>query len=79
MAAFEHNDAGAKARRLQRDRQAGKPRADHENVGIHVESQPCAGGIANAGIACEDIAHAVFLRDGPALSPCPWPRTVDNL
>ena len=64
MAAFQHHDAGAETRRLQRDREAGKPRADHANVGIQVESQPRAGGIADAGIAREDIAHAVFLRIG---------------
>jgi len=67
MAAFQHNDAGAEACRLQRHRQAGKPRADHANVGIEVESQPCAGGVADAGIAREDIAHAVFLRTRPVL------------
>ena len=46
MAAFEHGDAGAKPRRLQRDRQAGKPRADHADVDIQSKDSRCAGGIA---------------------------------
>ena len=42
MAAFQHRDAGAKPRGLQRHRQPGKPRPDHADIDIEVERQPRA-------------------------------------
>ena len=38
--AFEHGDAGAEPRGLQRHRQPGKPRADHGDVDIQIEGKP---------------------------------------
>lgn len=37
MPAFEHGNAGAEARGLQRHREAGKPGPDHANVDIQIE------------------------------------------
>ena len=42
MPPFEHGDAGAEPRRLQRHRQPGKPGADHADVDIQIERQPRA-------------------------------------
>jgi len=40
--AFEHRNAGAEARGFQRDRQAGKPRANHADVDIEIERKALA-------------------------------------
>ena len=71
MPAFEHRDAGAEPRGLQRHRQAGKPRADHADVDIQIERQPRAfahrRGVGSVGRACGSLAHVVFLRTDQAL------------
>ena len=70
MPAFEHGDAGAEARGLQRHRQAGKPRADHADVDIEVERQARAKRrvvVGAVGRTCESLGHVVFLRTAAAL------------
>ena len=71
MAALEHRDAGAEPRRLQRHREAGKPRPDHADIDIQIERQPRArrrlGGIGSVGRACESLVHIVFLGTDRAL------------
>ena len=65
VAAFENGNARAAPRRLQRDRQAGKPGADDADVDIQIEGKPAltqAFGIRSAGGACGDLDHVVFLR-----------------
>ena len=71
MPAFEHGDAGAEPRRLQRHRQPGKPGADHADIDIQIERQPRAlrqrRGVGSVGRACGSLAHVVFLRTDRAL------------
>jgi hypothetical protein len=69
--AFEHRDAGAEARGLQRHRQSGKPGADHADVDVQVERKPRAprhvSGIMSVAGTCGSLAHVVFLRARQAL------------
>ncbi len=61
MPALQHGDAGAEARRLQRNGQSGESGPDHADVGVEIERQPRA--LAKAGFflgpACETLAHVV--------------------
>jgi hypothetical protein len=70
MPAFEHGDAGAEARRLQRYRETGKARPDHADIDIEVERQARAKGrlvVGAVGRTCESLGHVVFLRTAAAL------------
>ena len=70
MPAFEHGDAGAEARRLQRHRQAGKAGADDADIDVQVERQARAKGrvvVGAVGRTCESLSHGVFLRTAAAL------------
>ena len=70
VAAFEHGNAGAETRGLQRHGQAGKPGPDHADIDIEVERQAGAKGcvvVGAVGRACESLWHGVFLRTAAAL------------
>ena len=65
MPAFEHGNAGAEARGLQRHRETGKTGPDHADIDIQVERQTRAKGrvvVGAVGRTCESLGHVVFLR-----------------
>ena len=67
MPAFEHGDAGAQPRRLQRHRQPGKAGADHADIDIEIEGQPRT--LAKPGVGSSVVRgldHATFLRKSRA-------------
>ena len=64
MPSFEHGNAGAQPRRLERDGQPGKSGADDADVDVEVEGKPRAlcGGVGSLVYACGSLAHAVFME-----------------
>ena len=81
MPAFEHGDAGAEPRRLQRHRQAGKPGADHADIDIEIERQPLSARCSRRGVGSIGAWLEVSLMSfsyGPIgrLSPCPELRAA---
>ena len=70
MAALEHGDAGAEARRLQRHGETGEPGSDHADIDVKVKRQAQAKGrvvLGSVGRTCESLSHGVFLRIAAAL------------